>query len=321
MNPSHNPPEPEREREPEREPQREREREPERSSYAGSESGSTSNYTDLPSIDEDPVKTDPGPKKKKSWLWPVVAAVCLLGAVGIGMMEHGSSPGGSGSPMLVQQQEQQVLTLSGADLDQAATTQAVADLKSGTSNPLLANLSDQVKQELLSGARQFYRVPMNSRQASGAASAQADSTDRVQINFNGATYGVYNLAKDPISLDMPLKMGDRIDVKCLSVATGKSTLTVDLATVLNPIQSEALAPGQEENLSVTQSATGQNYDWFIQEASQGNAVAQYGLGHMYQYGLGVAQDKAQAIHWYQQAAAQNYQDAQAQLAALMGSSQ
>jgi len=319
MNPSQNPPEPERQPQREPEPQRaveqERVAQREHSSYVGPEGGLNSGYTDLPTLD--PVdggsSSQGNKKKKKSWLVPVVIAVCLLGAVGVGIMEHGSSGSGPTPPILVQPQQQQELTICGADLDQSATTQAVADLKAGNANPLLASLSDQVKQELLSGERQFYRVPMGSTQASDG--------DRVEIDFNGATYGVYNLAKDPISLDMPLKMGDRVDVKCLSVASGKSTLVVDLATVLNPVQSEALAPGQIQTLSVTQSATGQNYDWFVQEAAQGNAVAQYGLGHMYQYGLGVTQDRSQAIHWYQQAAAQNYQDAQTQLAALMGGSQ
>jgi TPR repeat protein len=33
-------------------------------------------------------------------------------------------------------------------------------------------------------------------------------------------------------------------------------------------------------------------------AEQGDPVAQYGIGHMYRYGLGVPQDYAEAVKWY-----------------------
>ena len=45
-------------------------------------------------------------------------------------------------------------------------------------------------------------------------------------------------------------------------------------------------------------------------AEQGNAIAQYKLGHMHRYGNGVPQDVAEAIRWYQIAAEQGHTDAQ-----------
>jgi hypothetical protein len=295
-----------------------------RSESASVEGQQATPYTDLPKIETTPVPqidTDHKPKKK-TWFVPLIATLCLIGAIGIGSMVYHSSPpsSSSSSPIAaVQTQSQQKLTLSGADLDQAATQQAVADLKSGANNPLLANLSDQVKQELLSGERQFYRVPIETSPpltARAPPTSQPASTDTISVAFNGTSYGTYNLAMQPISLDMPLKMGDRVDVTCVSLMQGKSSIVVDLATVLNPVQTEPLAPGQTATLSVSPSTTGENYGWFQQEAEQGNPVAEYGLGHMYQFGLGVSQDNGQAIHWYQLAAAQNYLDAQAQISLL-----
>ena len=50
--------------------------------------------------------------------------------------------------------------------------------------------------------------------------------------------------------------------------------------------------------------------WYRKAADQGNAVAQNNLGFMYDQGLGVARDYAQAVVWYRKAADQG--DAAAQ---------
>jgi uncharacterized protein len=46
----------------------------------------------------------------------------------------------------------------------------------------------------------------------------------------------------------------------------------------------------------------QAVNWYRQAADQGNADAQAGLGWMYCKGLGVTQDFAQAVHWSREAA-------------------
>lgn len=51
--------------------------------------------------------------------------------------------------------------------------------------------------------------------------------------------------------------------------------------------------------------------WFRKAAEQGNATAQFNLGVMYRKGLGVSKDAAQAVIWYRKAAEQG--DAAAQL--------
>ena len=53
-----------------------------------------------------------------------------------------------------------------------------------------------------------------------------------------------------------------------------------------------------------------NFKEMLQVAEQGNAVAQFNLGLMYDKGQGVRQDYAQAVQWYRKAAEQG--DAQAQ---------
>jgi hypothetical protein len=262
-------------------------------------------YSEVPRFNQPTV--DPTPKPKpKSWLMPVIAAVVLAaGLGGVAMMNHGS--GINTAPPIASTSSQNILTVTGADIDQAATDRAIVELKSGTPEPLLAALPDNVKQEILSGQRLMYRIPTQ-----GVDGGQFQSGDRISVDFNGTPYGTYDLSQ-PITLDMPLKMGDSVGVHCISVAQGKTTLTVDLATVLNPVRCNPLAPGQSQELSVQHGAGGQNYQWFEQEAESGNPVAEYGLGHMYEYGLGVNQNNGQAIHWYQQAAGQHYMDAQAQI--------
>ncbi|WP_422126880.1 tetratricopeptide repeat protein [Thioalkalivibrio sulfidiphilus] len=51
-------------------------------------------------------------------------------------------------------------------------------------------------------------------------------------------------------------------------------------------------------------------------AQQGNAEAQFRLGDMYEQGLGVAQDEAQARHWYEKASEQGHPEANARLLKL-----
>jgi hypothetical protein len=58
----------------------------------------------------------------------------------------------------------------------------------------------------------------------------------------------------------------------------------------------------------------QNYaeavSWYRKSADQGDAKGQYGLGYMYYHGQGVPQDRALANHWFHKAANQGYENAQ-----------
>jgi len=55
---------------------------------------------------------------------------------------------------------------------------------------------------------------------------------------------------------------------------------------------------------------------FRQLADQGDALAQYNLGDMYDIGLGVPQDYAEAVKWHRKAADQGYAAAQLSLGFL-----
>lgn len=55
--------------------------------------------------------------------------------------------------------------------------------------------------------------------------------------------------------------------------------------------------------------------WYHKAADQGYAKAQYGLGYMYSHAQGVPQDFAAAVRWYQKAADQGVTKAQVNLAA------
>ena len=50
--------------------------------------------------------------------------------------------------------------------------------------------------------------------------------------------------------------------------------------------------------------------WFRKAADQGDAEAQYSIGRLYDYGLGVQQDFTKAMRWYLLAASQNHAGAQ-----------
>lgn len=300
-------------------------------------------------------------KPKSKWL-PILAIAAVLGAGGVGVYHYTGGQGNTTPISAVATHGQQTLTLTGADLDEAATAQAIAAIRSGQNdNPLIAKLTEQQKQEIVAGQRKFYKLPVVPPQThqstsppptqpasqrpaqsaahhvqhrsaskplsqpaplqSQAAQPESDSPanntpqDLIQITLDGAVYGTYNITNGPFTLDAPLKLGDAITITCLELSSGKSSITVGIATVLNPVQA-VLTQGSSANFSVTPHGNAQDYTWFESQANSGNPVAEYGLGHMYQYGIGVPQDTNLAMHWYQQAANQNYLDAKQRLAEL-----
>jgi Sel1 repeat len=396
-------------------------------------------FDPLGSRGQGPYTPPPGaskPKSKNKWL-PIMAIAAVLGAGAVGTHYYTIEHNNPVPLPTAAAQSQNVLTLTGADLDQATTAAAIAAIKaSQNDNPLIANLTDQQKQEIVSGKRNFYKLPIIPAQPEGQAPSlgrppdarsgttshsdasaksvtptapvassarlapprastapetqiaqpapiqpaiqKAGSRDRVQLSFNGFVYGTYD-ASGPLTLDAPLASGDEWRVTCLELAPGKSSVTVGIATVLNPVQT-TLSLGQSSSWSITRSnppavsiadigsvtvpepapnpdlASGtdpalasrkqnssqlmksmtpgvvptlncevrgegaasqcHDYEWFHTQASHGNPVAEYGLGHMYQYGINVPQDTTKAIYWYQRAAERNYLDAKQRLAEL-----
>lgn len=88
-----------------------------------------------------------------------------------------------------------------------------------------------------------------------------------------------------------------------------------LSTALLAISLSITAPAMADDWDTAMSHyDNQNYNQafsiFKRLAEQGNASAQYNLGVMYEKGLGVKQDDAQAVWWYQKSAEQGYADAQ-----------
>lgn len=260
-------------------------------------------YTDPPRIDS------LDKRKLKFWIIPSVIILGVAGAAG--SLEFYSHEALIPPPLVAQQTAPNDLTLSGADGNEVATAQAIREIKAGTQSPLLAPFTEEVKQEILNGERQFYCIPVLNTPADAFRPG-----DRVRVDFNGGLYGIYDLGKDPYTLLIPLKRGDHFTLTCLSVAPGKAFLTLEIATDLSPVVSRPLGPGQSQSWSVTHGDEGTNYAWYEEEAGKGNATAQYGLGHMYQYGIGVPQDLSQAVKWYRQAASQGYADARTQLSRL-----
>jgi TPR repeat protein len=50
-------------------------------------------------------------------------------------------------------------------------------------------------------------------------------------------------------------------------------------------------------------------EWYQKAAEQGNAVAQFNIGYLYEYGLGVQKDQSKAMEWYKKAADGGYIEA------------
>jgi hypothetical protein len=176
---------------------------------------------------------------------------------------------------------------------------------------------DEAQPQPAAAAQQVRAEPATAETAAPSpAPVPSESGDKVQVAFNGQVYGVYTVTNRVLSLDLPLRAGDVISVTCLSLAGGKTSLTIDLGTTVGPGERQ-VSLGQTVQFTVRPANhDGHNYQWFVDEANQGNPVAEYGLGHLYEFGLGVAQDKSEALRWYQKAADQDYMDAKQRVAAL-----
>lgn len=69
-------------------------------------------------------------------------------------------------------------------------------------------------------------------------------------------------------------------------------------------------------VGVAQGMSQQEIEVLASKAMAGDVEAQFNLGRMYDNGRGVRQDAAQAVAWYEKAAAQGHADAQAYLGVI-----
>ncbi|ENU27824.1 tetratricopeptide repeat protein [Acinetobacter modestus] len=58
------------------------------------------------------------------------------------------------------------------------------------------------------------------------------------------------------------------------------------------------------------------FEWYSKAANQGNAQAQYNLGSLYQNGQGVEKDDKKAFEWYRKAASNGHSQAKLVLSGL-----
>ena len=83
---------------------------------------------------------------------------------------------------------------------------------------------------------------------------------------------------------------------------------------------EGASPCEHPLLRLFQSGDSESYAKAVRSyqlaAENGNALAQYSLGHMYDAGHGVVKNRAEAMRWYTQAAQQGHRRAQISLDAL-----
>ena len=177
-----------------------------------------------------------GPRKGFT---PLVASIALAILLGAGMLSYHYDPALFTSH--VQKTSDVSLTLTPGDLDKGATIQAVTALKNGLNLPLVASLPDLYKTQILNGKRLFYHIPLVSKQGD-----QLRQGDRIRVAFNGYFYGDYDLAQVPSTLTLPLKLGDTVTITCLSVSEGKQMLSFRMNTMLNPIVTNLLKPGDQE---------------------------------------------------------------------------
>ena len=98
------------------------------------------------------------------------------------------------------------------------------------------------------------------------------------------------------------------------------TLLVVLSTLLTaiapPADAMTLAQARALYLEVVQQHDTRALDHLAHVARQGDPVAQFALGTMYEYGKGVTQSLPTAVHWFKLAAMQRYEPAIQALHAL-----
>jgi len=80
---------------------------------------------------------------------------------------------------------------------------------------------------------------------------------------------------------------------------------------MRAIASHYYATGDSKNGGLDLAAA-----WYKKAASNGDMVAQFSLGSMYEKGEGIDRDKSSAINWYRQAARQGHSDSQKRLVKL-----
>ncbi|KAK3836728.1 MAG: hypothetical protein J3R72DRAFT_450404 [Linnemannia gamsii] len=56
--------------------------------------------------------------------------------------------------------------------------------------------------------------------------------------------------------------------------------------------------------------------WCLKAADQGHAMAMFSIGYLYEHGLGVTRDFANAVRWYRKAVNNGYSDAKADISRL-----
>jgi len=137
-------------------------------------------FDSLGSRGQGPYTPPPGaikPKPKSKWL-PILAIAAALGAGGVGVHYYAIEHNNPAPIPTTAAKSQNVLTLTGADLDQATTTAAIEAIRANQNdNPLIANLTDQQKQEIVSGKRNFYRLPTIPAQTEGETPSSVQSSN------------------------------------------------------------------------------------------------------------------------------------------------
>jgi TPR repeat protein len=94
------------------------------------------------------------------------------------------------------------------------------------------------------------------------------------------------------------------------------TLFAQAAQRGDPIGQYGLGVLYDQGLGVTRDSK-KSAQWFGKAARQGNAAAQFNLGNAYLNGRGVSRDTARTEYWWRQAAAQGYAKAQYNLGSLL----
>ncbi|MYG18133.1 MAG: sel1 repeat family protein, partial [Gemmatimonadales bacterium] len=86
--------------------------------------------------------------------------------------------------------------------------------------------------------------------------------------------------------------------------------TVSAVALLLTTLAVGSARAQQENTPVVDGLHPDSLAALIATAEEGDAAAQVSLGDRYRYGLGVAEDDAEAVRWYREAAEQGDDAAQ-----------
>ena len=175
----------------------------------------------------------------------IAAAVIAIGA-GAFLMLHTPKaplPPRTNAPVTSEVQAQSIFFVSDRDLDPEATESAKAALKEGRIPPVLANVPERTRKEVLSGEQSLYSVRL--------VDFLDEDGDWVKISINDALFGELLLSNAGAKLTIPLKKGTTTKFTCTASRDGGGGVTFRAISSTGEMRTRVMAVGECESWTIS----------------------------------------------------------------------